>query len=274
MIRIDDNLDYLAYIIWSCRAKAKPKKDINVLIIGRAQSGKSTLASILGELVYMRDHKEFTTNFVDTHMAFNSKQGLKLFSNLKDDVLIADEGYFFGDRREATRYIQVKYLEILNFLASQHNVIITIIQDYTDIDLRIVKKADILILVDMVGHAKVYADSKRFPIIKRQILNTERFEKKPSLLSDTLGDNELRKDSNYIFEIACGERNDAFWKHYITIKKLWQVRTLEMIDRTLTRLEQQQEFEDKIRKDYLKSKAPRTEAEEKEELIKAGFLSK
>jgi len=273
MIYGNANLDYLSYIIWAGRAKARPKKDINILIIGRAQSGKSTLASIIGELVYMRDNKVFSKAFVDHNMAFNSKQGLKLFAELKEDVLIADEGYFTADRREATRYIQVKYLEILNFLASQHNVIITIMQDYTDIDLRIVKKADILILVDMVGRGKVYADSKRFPIIKRQIINTDRFEKKPSLLNDSIGDNELRKDTNYIFEIAWGPRNDSIWKHYMEIKKGWQTKTLEQIDRTLTRMETQADFEDKVRKSYL-IKKPQTILEEQEELIKAGFLSK
>ena len=160
-----------------------------------------------------------------------------MFKKLTKDVMIADEAYFFADRREAMGFIQVKYLQILNFLASKRNTVITAMQDYTDIDSRIIKKTDILILVTAIGHATVYAGSKKYPIIKRQILNTDRFVKKPNLLSDQLGETEIRRDLNYIFDIEWGDRRDAWWRHYAEVKDKWQGKTLDSIDKRLSRIE-------------------------------------
>jgi len=232
-ILISKNLDAMCYSLY----RRTEWLDNNVTIIGAAQTGKSTLASAIAETIYYYQNRLFTTSFVDNNIAFNSRQGIGLFKKLVKDVMIADEAYFFADKREAMGFIQVKYLQILNFLASKRNTVITAMQDYTDIDSRIIKKTDILILVTAIGHAAVYAGSKKYPIIKRQILNTDRFVKKPGLLSDQLGEYEIRKDINYIFDIEWGDRHDAWWKHYAEVKDKWQGKTLDAIDKRLSRIE-------------------------------------
>lgn len=177
---ISPNLDQLCYTL----SRRIEWLDNNITIIGSAQVGKSTLASAIAETFYYYQGRPFTNSFVDNNIAFNSRQGIGLFKKLDHDVMIADEAYFFADKREAMGFIQVKYLQILNFLASKRNTVITAMQDYTDIDSRIIKKTDVLILVTEIGRASVYAGNKKFPIIKRQILNTDRFVKKPGLLTN------------------------------------------------------------------------------------------
>ena len=263
---ISPNLDTLCYYLH----RRTQWLDNNILIIGAAQTGKSTLANAIAETLYYYKGRSFNLNFVDNNIAFNARQGIGLFKKLENDVMNADEAYFFADRREVMGFIQVKYLQILNFLASKRNTVITAMQDYTDIDSRIVKKTDVLILVTGIGHAAVYAGSKKFPIIKRQILNTDRFVKKPGLLSDQLGDHEIRKDANYIFDIEWGGRKDAWWDHYMQVKEKWQGKTLDNIDKRLERMETAE-----VRTDAKELAQKRIEVKQgysREELEKEGLI--
>lgn len=241
----------------------------NVLIIGCAQSGKSTLAQAIAETIYAYDGKAFTTEFVDRNTAFNARQGIEQYDKLSNDVVIADEMYFFADSRTAMSYIQVKFIGVSNFLASRHNIIISVMQDYTDLDLRIKAQTDVGIFIGQMGEAAVFMKDKKYPIIKRQLINTDRFEKKPGLLEEN-ADYEIRKDRNYIFDVRWGARKDAIWDYYDKVKRGWQSKTLEGINKKLERLDNSAE---KIER--FESLQQRTRVKEKysrEELEAAGLL--
>src|SRR5208337_3305983 len=154
----------------------------------------------LTKVIYIYRTKQILPSFIHSNLIWNGEQGFSAFKTLSNDVIIADEVLFIADRREAMNYINIKYLQFLNLNASKHNVILTNGQDWTDIDDRIKKKMDILVLISKTGIIKVLAKSLSYPIVKIPIISTDKFEKAPYLLKDERADYEISRDPNYIFK--------------------------------------------------------------------------
>jgi len=232
-----NNFNFLAYSVSKMR-------DFNlkshILNVGAAQIGKSTLTLCLSKRIYEFRGIRLLPSFLRTNLVWNATQGFTAFENIKNDIIASDEAYFLADRREAMNYLNIKYLQLLNALASNHNIHITTIQDYTDLDSRIIKNVDILLLHYEQGSCQVFAQSHSFPIIHRTILDTKRFEKKPSLLATKkTGLYELAKQMSYIFDIHYWQFGLLFdekeiWQEYSRIKPIEQNKAIGRVRQGIT----------------------------------------
>jgi hypothetical protein len=238
----DNKHNYLCYNI---HRRRDFDLDTNILSVGAGRIGKSTDLFDMANTIYGFRDTPLADVFADKHIIWNAQQGFKAFSSFEADIIASDENYFLTDRRESMSFLSIKYLQVLNALASRRNIILGNIQEFTDIDTRILKKIDILQLIYERGSKLVFAKSHAFPITQQGILNTEIFEKKPYLLEDKeRAIYELSKQPTYIGEFKFDDfknKQPPIWSHYWGIKVKEQNKTIERINQILERLEEAKE---------------------------------
>jgi len=231
------------YLCWCIHKRRDFDLDTNIILIGSARYGKSTDLYDMVDTIYGYRGKRITDEFTDKHIVWNAKQGFTAFGDINQDIIASDEAYFMTDRRQSMDFLQIKYLQLLNALASRKNIVFTLMQDFTDLDTRILKKCDILGLIYERGSKLIFAKSHSFPIIKQNILDTANFEKKPYLLENKeRAIYELHKKPSFINECEFYDFqkvNPEIWSHYWQIKQKEQNEAIDKATRTFERINRQ-----------------------------------
>lgn len=233
--------------------------DVNILNIGFARIGKSTLFYQQSRRVFAfrngfktlaeSDVWLIKRNFSSENVVYSSNQNLrKMLKEKEQDMIGSDEGYLTADKREAMVERNIHLGQDINAFANKNNIFCTSIQNLADLDTRFINKANIIQLITERGTALVYCKGKNFPIMKDSF-GFERFIKYPRLLSNLeLGSHHLKKLPSFIFEIkyapldncqSCSHYNhnkkicalckcsnyiieNALFETYIKNKKIWQ----------------------------------------------------
>jgi hypothetical protein len=77
-----------------------------------------------------------------------------------------DEAYMTYDARTSMDQEQIELIRDMNFLASKRNIIFVNIQQFADLDKRILAKANVLQLLYEQGNALLFIKSNNFPVVK------------------------------------------------------------------------------------------------------------
>ncbi len=236
----DTNFNHLWFII---NQRKYFDLDTNILHIGMARIGKSTAILRGAELNAIYDGQaSLPLSFMHTNILWDANQSYEAYKHINHGFIDVDEAYFMADRRESMSFINIKYLQLRNALASKDNITATAMQDLTDLDTRIIKKTDILSLNYARGEGLIFARNHSFPIIRQEIINTEKFEKKPWLLDDFDGAlYELKKLRTYIYDVQppMYPSNDPLWQEYQKVKESEQTKAIARISNAYNRIEAQ-----------------------------------
>jgi len=164
--------------------------DAHILFLGQARSGKSTLSLRFLERIYSVkyniplaeiDNFILQKDFFNKNMIYSAQQKLDLIKQNFKDVIITDEAFLLADKRESMSVVNVKYTKLLNVFANRNNIVLTNMQDFTELDLRIRKKANLIVLITQRGLGYAYLQSTNLPIVKQPSL-FEFFENNPYFL--------------------------------------------------------------------------------------------
>jgi len=205
--------------------------DAHILILGQARSGKSTLSLRFLERIYsikhdipMTDVDNFIVNkdFFNKNMIYSPQQKLDLVKQNFKDVIITDEAFLIADKRESMSYVNVRYTKLLNVFANRNNIIFTNMQDFTELDARIRKKANLIILITQRGLGYSYLQSINLPIVKQPSI-FEFFEDNPYFLyssQETIDWTLRHKIRGFIGIIKWKpfDSNNPMWKAYLETK--------------------------------------------------------
>jgi hypothetical protein len=205
--------------------------DAHILIIGQARSGKSTLSLRFLERIYsikhdipLNDVDNFIVerDFFNKNMIYSPQQKLDLVKQNFKDVIITDEAFLIADKRESMSYVNVRYTKLLNVFANRNNIIFTNMQDFTELDARIRKKANLIILITQRGLGYAYLQSINLPIVKQPSI-FEFFEENPYFLyssQETIDWTLRHKIRGFIGIIKWQpfDANNPMWKAYLEIK--------------------------------------------------------
>jgi len=205
--------------------------DAHILIIGQARSGKSTLSLRFLERIYSIKHDIPLTDvdnfivekdFFNKNMIYSPQQKLDLVKQNFKDVIITDEAFLIADKRESMSYVNVRYTKLLNVFANRNNIIFTNMQDFTELDARIRKKANLIILITQRGLGYSYLQSINLPIVKQPSI-FEFFEDNPYFLyssQETIDWTLRHKIRGFIGIIKWQpfDSNNLMWKAYLETK--------------------------------------------------------
>jgi len=209
--------------------------DAHILIIGQARSGKSTLSLRFLERIYSIKHNiplseidNFITekDFFNKNMIYSPQQKLDLVKQNFKDVIITDEAFLIADKRESMSFVNVRYTKLLNVFANRNNMIFTNMQDFTEIDARIRKKANLIILITQRGLGYSYLQNINLPIVKQPSI-FEFFENNPYFLysnQETIDWTLRHRIRGFIGIIKWKpfEANNPMWKAYSETKLKYQ----------------------------------------------------
>jgi len=209
--------------------------DAHILIIGQARSGKSTLSLRFLERIYsikhdipLSDVDTFIVNkdFFNKNMIYNPNQKLDLVKQNFKDVIITDEAFLVADKRESMTGTNIKYTKLLNVFANRNNIVFTNMQDFTELDARIRKKANLIVLITQRGLAYSYLQSINLPIVKQPSI-FEFFENNPYFLyssQETIDWTLRHKIRGFIGIIKWQpyDSNNPMWKAYLETKLKYQ----------------------------------------------------
>jgi len=164
--------------------------DAHILFLGQARSGKSTLSLRFLERIYsvkynipLNEIENFILqkDFFNKNMIYSAQQKLDLIKQNFKDVIITDEAFLIADKRESMTGTNIRYTKLLNVFANRNNIVLTNMQDFTELDLRIRKKANLIVLITQRGLGYAYLQSTNLPIVKQPSL-FEFFENNPYFL--------------------------------------------------------------------------------------------
>jgi len=166
--------------------------DAQVLIIGQARSGKSTLSLKLLERIYSVKYNIPLGNvenyiiqkdFFNKNMIYSKMQSLDVVKAAYKDVIITDEAFLAADKRESMNSNNVLYTKLVNVFANRNNIVLTNMQDYTALDFRVKRKSNLILLITQRGTAYSYLQKINLPIVQQPSI-FEFFEKNPSFMYD------------------------------------------------------------------------------------------
>jgi hypothetical protein len=195
--------------------------DCNVLIIGRKRSSKSTLACDLVELIYKARNEKFNyREYVDNFVIYDNTQDT---TGVYGGVYLDDELHLTADRRRSMTKGNVSKSVDINFFASLNAIHLGCIQNFSDLDQRIVDSASVLIIVDHRGEGMLFISSNVVAILKNTF-GFEIFNERPELLKNTnVAPRSLRSLPSYICDIKWKDkRGEPFFEYYKKNKEAWQ----------------------------------------------------
>jgi len=200
--------------------------DAHIIIVGKARSGKSTLMlQLVRRILSIKEIAPYAQidasvvkwlyeGYIYNYPQFRRE---KQFQNIMHSVIGVDEAFLIADKRKAMYDINVEYTEMLNVFANRNNIVFTNIQDLTELDARVVRKADAIILIKERGLAYLYAKNTTLPIVKQPSI-FEFFEKYPHYLNDAaIATHKLKHIKGYIGIMK--------WKQIPQTSYLWQAYT-------------------------------------------------
>lgn len=228
---------------------------------GFARIGKSTLASQLQKRYYcfrnmipLNEINEWMikNKILKKTVLHTQKQNSKeLINKCREQFIWIDEGYLFGDRRNAMKDQLVQLTHDVNTGADNNNVFIMLIQDLSDLDLRFVNKANSMIGITERSFGLLFSRAKNFSFIKDSY-NFEYIQKHQNLFNSyDKGLDTLKKLPSYTYheewpelqtfkedELGIPERDNAgnkiitwiddVFKQYKADKQYWKQETTEL----------------------------------------------
>lgn len=242
--------------------------DAQVLIIGQARSGKSTLSLKLLERIYSVKYNTplksvadyiIKKDFFNRNMIYSKNQSLDIVKRNFKDVIITDEAFLVADKREAMQSANILYTKLINVFANRNNIVLTNMQDFTAIDARISKKANVILLITQRGTAYAYMQKVNLPIVAQPSI-FEFFEKNPHFLYD------FTDNINWILQHRVrGFIGIIKWKPYAEDNPLW-------IAYKTAKAKYQADIEIEDTAPYRKKETPLATPERKKDLDVAEYL--
>lgn len=215
--------DNFTWMCWNISERYAYDYDTNVIVVGGARRSKSTCVADMVDVILAMRGEQLKPEFAMKHIVWNAQQGFQAFRSFENSIVWNDESYFTVDRRSSLNKLQVKYLQFINATASKNNINISVIQDLTDLDNRVLRKGNVLIIVYERGSGLVFAGDNAFPIVRTPLIDTEKFDKRKHLLSSKdRAIFELSKEATYMFPINFWQRDpkrDPFWNYYLQVKE-------------------------------------------------------
>jgi hypothetical protein len=188
----NSRLNFLAFIY-----SILPRYDLDNLTIvsGFARSGKSTLALQLIKRIYafrlnksIKDKelirflkREFLAKYTFYIPSYNEFS--RRFEYENEKVFLIDEGYFSSDKRESMNKEQINLSKSINAFANKKHITFLIIQFLSDLDLRFINRANILIHCYERGKALIFVKQKSFSF-KIDIFGLENYLKRRVNIKD------------------------------------------------------------------------------------------
>lgn len=189
------------------------------IIFGVERIGKTTLSQAMLYRYYLfREIDNITNNpdlptpqdknaYLNTLMTQEYKQNSISFTEdflsyklVHNGFFLNDEGIITSDRRDAMKSAQIKQLKTLNVYAENNNSLSTLTQYLSDLDSRLVKRANFLTLVHKRGRALVFAPIKNLPFIN-YISTIERIKENPDQIYKGNAIYNLKRSPDFIIEL-------------------------------------------------------------------------
>lgn len=145
--------------------------DTTIINVGFARVGKSTLTLQQSKLILMfqlmrNDIDADMLEFVYNRIIYDRSQSRAVLKNYAGLPMAFDEAYMTYDARTSMDQEQIELIRDMNFLASKRNIIFVNIQQFADLDKRILAKANVLQLLYEQGNALLFIKSNNFPVVK------------------------------------------------------------------------------------------------------------
>lgn len=221
-----------------------PKYDLDSthLFIGFARIGKSTLVLDLSRIIYCFKYSctlgeaetiMIINKFTSTHIIYDQHQKYEsAIKNLYADIVIGDEMYLLGDKRQGMYGTNINLTQKLSTHANHNLIHMFLIQQLTDLDQRYLNKANTIHLLTARGDAYLYSTLKNFSIIK-QDYDFDYLQKNPWLFrSLDLGLESLKKPSSFITNDISWDnlKTNKIYASYLLAKAEWQEEDIDPLD--------------------------------------------
>jgi hypothetical protein len=211
--------------------------DFNCVFVGKARSSKSTAAlqfvkrayEYRGQDIYQKvNGRPLYESWVDGRCIYDTKQGSDAIRTGQKDFNLWDETYRTHDRRKSMTKGQVGLTSDMNFYASNQNVNLMLIQNFSDMDLRATTKANAVVIVLERGRGLLLVDARYIPLAKDQF-NLEELISRPDILKYApMAIHMIKRMGSYVCELNWDklEESDSFYSYYMATKKKTQERLM------------------------------------------------
>jgi hypothetical protein len=225
---LDENFLFLNYAV----SQAKNYDlDVSEVLVGRKRSSKSTEGLWeYYDVCQARDEPFDYKKFVDKYVVYDySQTSQPEFSRF----YLHDEKHLTGDRRRFMSRANVETSVDINFYADNLNINCNLIQNYSDLDTRVIDTATILKFVIRRGQGILFMSRDSIPIIK-QDFGMWIFQQNPEMVKNSsVTQNMMRSKPEYVCDYTWNtmERRDTLgniiWRYplfdyYKLNKKIWQ----------------------------------------------------
>lgn len=238
---VDDNFLFSNYLM----SQAK-RYDISIseVLVGRKRSSKSTEGLWEVYDIYQGRNDKFNyKEYVDKYVIYDYSQ---MANDEEGSVRLNDEKHLTGDRRRFMSRANVETSVDINFYADNLNIDINLIQNYSDLDPRVIDTATILKFVLKRGHGMLFMSRDSIPIIK-QDFGMWIFQQNPDMVKNSsVTQSMMRSKPEYVcdyFWNTMEKRDDMgtitwqypLFSYYKQNKKMWQNRRKEMMANILSK---------------------------------------
>ncbi len=203
--------------------------DFTLLLFGYARIGKSTLAlHIIRRILAFKEikplqeiDKEIIEKEILKQILFYDLDDLDKAKDIKESFRFFDEALFVGDKRESMMPNQIKLLKILNAYAKYHNINIIVIQNPMDLDMRLIRKANIIIPIVERGYAQVHIIPKNFPFVNDIFPLTDLSKEVYVFMSSRTGIDRLHSLPSFVFDVYFSNlENKRIFREYDKLKDI------------------------------------------------------
>jgi hypothetical protein len=220
----DSNLTWLAYNV-----AMTPDYDISpfIIVFGVERISKSTLTSwlfyyfnLFRDAEYPKPLDPTNSDGYDSELArafpsiaISKLPDYKKYLQNDRKFLIDDESIVTNDRRKSMQLNQLKMLTMLNVGAKKNNTLSNLTQYLSDIDVRLIKRANFLILVHERGDALVFMPQKNFAFFS-YISTIETAKDNPEKLYDDNALWNVKRYHDYVMDLQYddfGKAHPIIW---------------------------------------------------------------
>ena len=168
---------------------------------------------------YILEHKLLNTNFV-----YQQRQLRDFYKNInasRRSWFTFDDAIFNADRRNAMQKTSIELTEVLLGVANYNHNFNALIQNLTDLDLRLTNKSNTIRLLTARGQAYIFSAPRNFAPIIKDSYGFEYIIQHPYLLGgEAKAENTLSKMGSFIFKINWNDISNAqIWAVYKGIKE-------------------------------------------------------
>jgi hypothetical protein len=218
----DSKLNWISYCL---ERGYQYDKDWNIGGFGEARSSKSAFFCILTEKIYQFkmgmthdqvDDYLISSKYLDNYYIYKDKK--VDYTKVFGTPLWYDEGHFVADRRRSMSGKSVAFTTEKDTMANSDAISYILIQNYSDLDQRIVNKCKLIFQFLKRGKVNFYSDPTSFAIFKSRPF--KKFEEKPELLNSyNRGSYRLANSSYFVSKIRFKKPTCKFWLSYKNFKR-------------------------------------------------------